>query len=140
MHQTARAEALIDQINRAAIGNVNAEANAALICDQAIAILEAFVLGNCAVDNSDAVSVNLLRGNKRSGAERMLSANFSMNDIQARERFRLVVRHLNARHAQGETVNDLGQRAQRRELFSRKLIPVHLPEVVVRVVRAVVLV
>jgi hypothetical protein len=70
----------------------------------------------------------------------MLSSNFSMNDIQARERFRLVVRHLNARHPQGETVNDLGQRAQRRELFSRKLILVHLPEVVVRVVRVVVLV
>jgi hypothetical protein len=35
-------------------------------------------------------------------------------------------------------VNDLGQRIQRRELFSRKLTFVHLPDVVVRVVRVVV--
>ena len=134
MHQPDRAEALIDQINRAAIGNVNAEANAALICDQAIATFEAFVLRHCAVDKSDAISVNLLRGNKRSGAESMLSSNFPMNAIEARERFRLVERHLDARHPQGETVNDPGQRAQRWELFSRKLPLVHLPEVVVRVV------
>lgn len=139
MHQPDRTEALIDQINRAAIGDVNAETNAALICDQAIAISEAFVLGNCAIDNGAAISMNLLRRNERRGAEAILSSNFPMNAVQTRERFRLVERHLDARHTQRETVRDLGQRIQRREMFSRKLTLVHLPEVVVRVVRVDVL-
>ena len=140
MHQPDRTEALIDQINRTAIGDVNTEANAALICDQAIATFEALVPGNCAIDNSDAISVNLLRGNERRGAESMLLSNFPMNAVQARECFRLVERHLDARHTQGEAVNYPGQRPERRELLNRELSGVHLPEVVVRVVRVVVLV
>jgi hypothetical protein len=55
--------------------------------------------------------MNLLRGNKRSGAESMFSSNFPMNAIEARERFRLVERHLDAWRPQSETVNDPGQRA-----------------------------
>ena len=66
-------------------------------------------------------------------------SDFPMNAVQASEGLHLVVRHLDARDAQGKAMNDVGQRAQRRELFSRELTRVHLPEVVVvRVVRVVV--
>ena len=62
-----------------------------------------------------------------------------MNTIQSLERLRFVVRHLDPRHAQGETVRELRQRAEGGKLFSRKLILAHLLPVVVRVVRVVVL-
>lgn len=108
MHQPDRTEALIDQINRAAIGDINTEANVALICDQAIATLEAFVPGNCIIDNSNSITVHLLRRNERRGTESMLPSNFQMNAVQSRKRFRFIMRHLNARDTQSETMNDLG--------------------------------
>ena len=64
----------------------------------------------------------------------MLGSDFAMNAIQAGERFRFVVRHLDARHAEGETMYDLRQRAERGKLFSRKLTFAHLLPDVVRVV------
>ena len=63
-----------------------------------------------------------------------------MHPVEPREGFRLIVRHLDARHAQRESVDNLGQRLQWRELFSRALNLVHFGDVVVRVVRVVVLV
>ena len=70
----------------------------------------------------------------------MLRSNLPMNAIQPRERFGFVIRHLEAGDAQGEAVDHVGPRTERRKLFSRKLTGVHLLEVVVRVVRVVVLI
>jgi hypothetical protein len=130
----------IDEINRAAIGDVNAETNATLTCNQSVAVLETFVSANRGIDKGDIFSMNLLRGNERQISDPVFAADFPVHSVQPRERFRLIVRHLETRDAQRETVNDLGQRLQRRELFSRKLTLAHLPDVVVRVVRVVVLV
>ena len=140
MHQANRIAHRIDQINRAAIGDVDAKANAALICDEAIATFKTFVPGDAGIDNSNSISVNLLCGSKRHGGEPMPAEDLPMNAIQPRERFRLVVGHLDPGHAQGETMSDLRQSAERRKSFSRKLIFVHLLPVVVRVVRVVVLI
>ena len=137
MHQADRTAHVIDKINGAAIGNVNAETNAALICDQPIATFEAFALRHRAIDNRDAISVDLLRANERRRTESMLRPDFAMNTVQTRESLRLLVRHLETSDTQGETVNDIGQRTQRREMFRRNLAGVHLPDVVVRVVRVV---
>ena len=138
MHQPDGTEAVIDQINRAAIGDVNTEANSALIGDQAIAIVEAFVRCGGPIDHPDPVSVDLLRGNEWRPIKSILSSDPSMNSVQPGERFRFIVRHLNPGDTPGETVNDAGLRAERGVLLSRELAGVHLPEVVVRVVRVVV--
>jgi hypothetical protein len=138
MHETNRAANRINEKNRTAISNVNAEADAALTGNQSVAVLETFVSANCRIDQGDIFSMDLPRGHERQISEPVSAADFSMHCIQAREGFRLVVRELDARDTQRETMNDLGQRIQRRELFSRKLTFVHLPDVVVRVVRVVV--
>jgi hypothetical protein len=51
--------------------------------------------------------VDLLRGDERHVSETTLAANFPVNAVQARERFRLVVGHLEAGHPQGESVRDI---------------------------------
>ena len=140
MHQANRAPNRIDQINRAAIGHVNAEAKAALIRDQAIAAVEAFVPRWGGPDHSDVISMHLLRGDERSGTEAGLGSDLAMDAVQAGERLRFVVRHLDPGHAQSEPMHDLGPRAERRKLFSRKLTFAHLLPVVVRVVVVRVLV
>ena len=108
-----------------------AETNAALICNQAITTVEAFVPRGRLIDNTDTLSVHLLCSDERRVAESMCSSDFAVNAVQPGERFQLIVRHLNTSDAQGESVNDVALRAERRELFSQKLTGVHLlPEVV----------
>ena len=133
MHQPNRAPDRIDQISRAAIGDVNAKANAALICDQPIATLEVFV-SHRVCDDSDVISMHLLRRDERRGGDAALGSDLAMHAIQPRECFRFVVRHFNPRHAQGETMHELRQRAERGKSFSRTLTFAHLLPVVVRVV------
>jgi hypothetical protein len=77
--------------------------------------------------------MHLLRGDERRAAEPVGFSDFPMNAVQACERLHFVMRHFNAGNAQGETVHQFRQRAERRKLFSRELTCVHLPEVVVRV-------
>ena len=120
----------IGEINGATIGDINAQANAALICYQAITTVETFVPRDRLIDNTNVRSMHLLRGNERCVAESMCPSDFAVNAVQPSERFHFIVRHLDVRDTQGETVNDIRQRAERRELFSRKLPGVHLPEVV----------
>jgi hypothetical protein len=99
MHQANHAPNRIDEKNGAAIGYVNAEANAALICDKSITVLKTFGAADGRIDDSDFFSVDLLRGNERHLNETMCGADFPMDAVKPRERFRLVVRHLEAGHA-----------------------------------------
>ena len=130
MNQADRGADGVGEINRAAIGDINAEANAALICDQAITTVEALVPWVRLVDSSDALSVDLLRGDERRAAESMSPPDFPVNAVQPSERFRFVVRQLDIGDTACEAVHDVVQCIERRELFSRKLTCVHLPEVV----------
>jgi hypothetical protein len=127
MHEANGAANWIYQEDCTAIGDVNAEANAALISDQSIAILETFASANLRIDEGDLFSMDLLGGDEGPISEPVFAANFPMHSVQPRESFRLVVRHLDPRDTQCETVNDPGQRLQRRELFSRELTLTHLP-------------
>src|SRR6476659_9477606 len=99
MNQTDRGPHGIDKINRATVGNVNSQANSALIRSNAVAVGETFVRSKRGVNDRDLFSVDLLRGDKRFFSEAMLVTNLTMNFVQPRERLRFVVRHLNARHA-----------------------------------------
>src|SRR5205807_841205 len=78
------------------------------------------------------VPVHLLRRNERHAIQSVRALNLLIHTVQARERFLFVVRELDTRNAQCETMSDAGQRSKRRKIFSRKLTRVHLPEVVVR--------
>ena len=130
MHETDRTAHGIGKINGAAIGDINAEANTGLICNQAITAVETFVPGDRLTDKTDTLSVHLLRCDERRVAESIFLSDFTMNAVQPSKRFQFIVRHLDTRDAQGESVNDVGQRAERWELLSQKLTCVHLLEIV----------
>jgi hypothetical protein len=140
MDQSNRLADWIDEEYGAAIGDINAEANSSLIADQAVTTVETLVHFDRPIDKTDARSVHLLRGDERRTIKSVLLPDPSMNTVQPGERFRFIVRHLNIGDPQGETVNDAGLRAEHRELLSRTLTCVHLPEPVVRVVRVVLVV
>ena len=106
MHQPNRSLHLIEEINRAAICDVNAKANARLIGDQAITTFKTFVPGHRRIDNGDVISMHLPRGHERRGRESMPAADFPMNTIEAGERFCFVMRHADARNPQGESVRN----------------------------------
>jgi len=118
MHQTYRGADGVDEIDSATIGDINAEANTAPICNQAITTVETLVSRDRPIDNTDTLSVHLLRSDEWRVAESMCPSDFAMNAIQPSKRFQLIVRHLDIRDAQGESVNDVSQRAERRELLS----------------------
>ncbi len=120
----------IDQINRATICDVDPEANGPLIGDQSVTTVEAFVRRHVVVDYADTVSMHLLGSYERRLAESMRRAYFAVNAVEPREHLCLVVRYVKTGDTQCETMNDAVQRAERRELFSRKLTCVHLLEVV----------
>lgn len=133
MDQADRVANGIGKINGAAIGDVNAEANAPLVCDQAITTVETLVPCGRLIDNTNTLSMHLLRGNERCAAESVCASDFPMNAVQPRERLHFIMRHFDAGNTQGETMHQIGQRAERLELFSRELTCAHLLEVVVRV-------
>jgi hypothetical protein len=88
----------IDDVNRAAISDVNSETNSALIRNQSVAILETIIfLSHCPHD-LDMFPVDLLRSHKRDPSETMFAADFPMDVVKPRQRFRFIVRHLDARH------------------------------------------
>ena len=127
----------IDEINRAAIGYVNAETGTALVCDQPVATIEAFAPRRVR-DQSDIAAVNLLCGDEGRFREAGFGPDLPVDAIQTSQRLRFVLRHFDARHAEGEPMRDLRQRAERRKLFSRPPTVAHLLPVVVRVVVRVV--
>ena len=118
VHQTDRIADRIDEVNSATIGDVNSETNAALISNQAVTAVETFVSRDRLIDNTDARTMHLLRSHEGRDAEPMFSPDFPMSSVQPSQRFRFVVRHFDAGDTQGETVNDVGQHAKRRKMFS----------------------
>ena len=136
MHQTEGTGHRVDDENRATVSHVNAEANLALIRDQTVTSIETLVLRCLLIDHTNARPVNLLGGNEGRAIESMFPPDFAMDAVQPRQRFHLVVRHLEARSTQGEAVDNARLRAQGREMFRRNRTLVHLPELV-RVVRVV---
>ncbi len=61
MNETDRGRLWIDNVNRAAIGYVNAKRDAAPIRDETVAAGEILVAVNVGIDNRDFIAVNLLR-------------------------------------------------------------------------------
>jgi hypothetical protein len=82
MRQTNRWSLWIDNVNCAAIGDVDTEHNASLVRDDSIATDKFFVRLNCVIDNRDFVRVNLLDGYERPIRETDLVSKPSMFNVQ----------------------------------------------------------
>ena len=62
MNEPDRRRLWIDNVNSAAVGDINAERDPALICNETIASGEMFVRLDRGIDDCNLVSVNLLGG------------------------------------------------------------------------------
>src|SRR5207245_896819 len=84
MYETDRRRFWIDNVNSATVGNVNAQGNAALIGDNAVAAGEfaAHRAAATGIDNRDFVPVNLFGGEKRPIADADCIANFAMGGVE----------------------------------------------------------
>ena len=60
MNEPDRGRLWIDNVNSAAVGNVNAQRDAALICNETVAPGEMFVGLDRCIDNCNLIPVNLL--------------------------------------------------------------------------------
>jgi hypothetical protein len=110
----------INQVDRATIGDVDAQADARLVRDQAIAAVEATAGIGRLVYNSDVIAVDLFRRDEWRTSESLLGADLPMHPVEPTERFRFISKHVDTRDTPGERVHHAGQRGQSAESFSRK--------------------
>ena len=97
MDETNRGRGWIDNINGAAIGDVNAERDSALIGNETVATGEFFVGRRRKIDppspsfgaagNRDSVAVNLFGGEQRPIRNSDFATNFKMRGIKTAQRF-----------------------------------------------------
>jgi hypothetical protein len=109
----------IDNVNRATIGDVNAEHDSTLIGDDAIAAAE-FAAHRAAatiIDNCDFVSVSLLSGDQWPIAHPGRMPDFTMRGIEPLQHFGFVVRNIDAWNSLRESVTTYSNRAQRGKLL-----------------------
>ena len=101
----------IDNVNRAAIGHVNAERDAALIGDETVAAGEFFVRRWRKIDNRNFVAVDLFGGKQRPIAHSDFAADLEMRGVETAQGFGFVVRDIDAGNASGENVTAIRQLA-----------------------------
>ena len=73
----------IDKIDCATVGDMNAERDPALICNETIASGEMFVGLDRCIDNCNLVPVNLLSGEQRPIADADSATNFAMSRLKS---------------------------------------------------------
>ncbi len=120
MHQPDSTPTSIDEINRAAIRDINPETNITLICDEAVAIFETAIAGERRIEHGDLVAMNLPRRSKRAFLQAKLAPGAAMHLVEVREDGRFVVRQLDAGHTSHETVRHI-ELLQRAKPLERKL-------------------
>jgi len=72
----------IDNVNRTAVGNMDTERNALLVCNDGVAPDKFFVRFKRTVENRDPVCVNLFNGNERPICESDLVPNLLMRSVK----------------------------------------------------------
>jgi hypothetical protein len=85
VHKANRGGFGVDEINCATVGDVNAEGDAPLIRDNAVARgkFEAHKAAAAAIDNGNVVFVDLLSGEQRPIADTDYVANLTMRNVEA---------------------------------------------------------
>lgn len=93
MHKADRRRFRIDDVTRATVGDVNAERDAVLIRDNAVARGEfaAHRAAATAIDNGDVVSVDLFCSKERPIADPDRVANFTMRGVEPLQHFAFIV-------------------------------------------------
>src|SRR6266705_5493758 len=86
----------IDNVNRATIGDMNAEQNFSLVGDNAVATVELFARFNWSVDNRNFVAVNLFRGKQRPTFHTNFASNVSMRSFESSQYPGFIVRNIDA--------------------------------------------
>ena len=124
MNQTDSRRFWIDKVNRAAVGDVNAEHDSLLIGDDAIAAGEKFVIAAdtaCSIDNCDFISMNLLGGEYGPIADADCIPNFPVRRIEPLQHFDFIMRHVDAWNSLRKSVTTDSDRAKRGKLLERRL-------------------
>jgi hypothetical protein len=83
MNEPNRGRLWIDKINCATVGDMNAERDPALICDETIARGEMFVRLDRPIDNCNLVTMNLLSREQRPIAHADCATNFAMSCVKS---------------------------------------------------------
>lgn len=112
----------IDNINRATIGDMNAEQNFPLVRDDSVAPGELSARFNWSIDNRNFVSVNLFRGKQRPTFNTNFASNVSMRGFESPQCFGFIVRNIDAGDPPDERVPANAARFQRRKLLGRRLL------------------
>ena len=112
----------IDNINRATIGDMNAEQNFALVCDDSVATGELLARFNWSIDNLNFVSVNLFRGKQRPTFHTNFASNVSMRGVEPSQCFGFIVRNIDSSDPPDESVPANAARPQRRKLLDHRLL------------------
>jgi hypothetical protein len=112
----------IDNINRATIGDMDAEQNFPLIRDDSVATGELFARFNWSIDNRNFVSVNLFRGKQRPTFNTNYASNVSMCSFESPQCFGFIVRHIDARDPPDKSVPANAARFKRCKLLDRRLL------------------
>jgi hypothetical protein len=118
MNQTDRWRLWIDNVNRAAVGNVNAQCDTPLICDEAVAAAKftAHRTVATAIDHCDLISVSLFGGEQRPIADADRVADFAMRGLEPLQHLGFIMRNIDAQNSLRENVTTDSKRAQRGKL------------------------
>src|SRR5262249_13218605 len=119
MHQTDGRCFRIDDVNSAAVRDVNAQHDPALIGDDAVAAGEfaARRAAATAINHCDFVSVNLFCGEQWPVADANCVANFAMCGFESPQHFCFSMRNFDAGNSLRESMATDSNRAQRRKLL-----------------------
>ena len=83
MHQSDSRRFWIDNVNSAAVSDMNAERDTRLICNEAVAAGEMLILVNRSIDNCDLVAMNLFGGKQRPIADSNRVSDFPMHCVES---------------------------------------------------------
>src|ERR1043166_9576669 len=119
MREADRRRFRIDNVNGAAIGNMNAERNLTLVCDDRVAAGNRPVRLNRLIHDGDLVRVNLLDGHQRPVAETGLAPETPVFSVQALQGFGLILTNINSGNACDEGAANESQRIQSRKILER---------------------
>ena len=112
----------IDNINRATIGDMNAEQNFPLVRDDSVATGELSAQSNWSIDNRNFVSVNLFCGKQRPTSHTNFASNVSMRGFESSQCFGFIVRNIDSCDPPDESVPANAARFKRCELLNRRLV------------------
>ena len=85
MNQTNRPGISVNQIDRAAIGHIDSEADIALVRNQSITAFKTFVTGGHKIDHRDLIAMDLACRDKFSPTQSQHTSRFAMNLIEVRD-------------------------------------------------------